>query len=125
MFIFVAPNLVCTNNIDSRGLFSGDMCEPSLQPDIVNLTCSIKFTGNIPPQLNWTRDGTEDVLNASTISILNNSKLSSSIIVQAAPRLNGSKFICKIGGDVSLDGVSSTGTIRSWMSPQILVIGAR
>jgi len=125
LFFCADQQLECSPDIGINGLVSGDICGLNLKPDYVNLTCSINFRGNIHPVLAWGQ-GNSQTLPESKTSVVTNSKVSSSMIVQATPQLNGSSFICTVSQDFAANADLPTLPVAmlppSWTSPPIQLI---
>jgi len=82
--------------MSADGVLGGDICQLGLQPDYIDFTCMVRYKGNIAPTLTWIQDG-EDSLTRVTTSVgdtENHSLLTSTAVVQANERMNGSSFTC-------------------------------
>ena len=71
-----------------------------LEPDSIELKCSVGYHGNIPPTLEWRHSSDPDVIVSSVID--NQSTRSNKIVVinsltrKSNIRLNGTNFICSV-----------------------------
>jgi len=82
--------------MSAEGMIGGDICQLGLQPDYINVTCSVNYKGNIDPTLAW-GDVPGDILSHSTSHVMfghNHMRVTSILIVQANEGLNGSTFAC-------------------------------
>jgi len=85
-------SLTCSDNISVDGVVGSDICELGLQPDYINNTCSVRFSGNVAPTLLWSKDDvtSRDVSNFTVPNL----RVTSTVIVKADEHRNGSQFTC-------------------------------
>ena len=77
------------------GILGGDICGMGLQPDIINMTCSVRYSGNIAPSLSWTHDSSADVLlNVTNCTLQSDERSVCTLIVSGREDINGSRFHC-------------------------------
>jgi len=92
---YSGKSLDCTHNMSVDGVVGGDICELGLQPDLINITCSVRFSGNIPPTLSWSHNSPRDIIYHSVAdNVVPNSRVTSIIVIQANNDMNGSRFSC-------------------------------
>jgi len=90
-------NLDCSHNMSEDGSIGADICQLGLQPDFINMTCRVRFRGNVPPGLLWSHGGTADVVPRDVINVLTpNLLVTSSVILQARDDVNGSQLTCSV-----------------------------
>jgi len=94
MYIFLGEHLDCTHNMSDDGVVGGDICELGLQPDYINNTCSLRFSGNVAPTLSWSHDNSEVISQVTTNVVVPNLRITTTVIVQATERIEGSRFTC-------------------------------
>jgi len=81
----------------SDGIVGGDICGLGLQPDYINMTCSINYRGSEAPTLSWSQDNGDDLTQHVTNSLVQNSTVTSTVLITANERTNGSWFTCSAG----------------------------
>jgi len=82
--------------MSAEGIIGGDICQLGLQPDYINVTCSVNYNGNIAPKLTW-HDARKGILSPDTsmVTLANNHlRFDSSVVVQVSKQMNGSTFTC-------------------------------
>jgi len=86
----------CTHNMSEDGSIGADICQLGLQPDYINMTCSVRFRGNVPPSLLWSHGGTADVFprDITNVVFISNQLVTSSVIIQVRDDVNGSQWTC-------------------------------
>jgi len=80
------------------GVVGGDICELSLQPDYINITCSLRFSGAniVAPTLMWHHNNTAIKSLNVTNTIVPNARVTSAVIVHANEEMNGSRIACSV-----------------------------
>ena len=48
---FPENNPTCNTNMSAIGYIGANRCD--IEPDIMNISCSVRYSGNIPPVLQW------------------------------------------------------------------------
>jgi len=114
----------CTHNISEDGIVGGDICGIGLQPDSVNLTCSINFRGNKAPELLWSRDNGDNVTRYITIRTVSNSIATSTVLISTNERMNGSSFICSMSMNERKYASVTTPHLENieWSSPVLKIL---
>jgi len=93
-------DFACSDSKSSDGVLLADLdCSPA--QDFIHMTCSVSYSGNLPPVLQWKRDGNvfvEDfktsVSNSNTDKI---SKATSTLLIRGSNRtMNGYRYTCSI-----------------------------
>jgi len=123
----IAKELECMDNLNADGVLTQSIiqtCGLYLQPDIINLTCSNSFRGNISPSLIWKKIGTQElaIQKPKTQTIINN-RVSSSLIIQANEQLSGQKFSCNVDCPVMINNTGSCNLFEGnkWISRSIVL----
>ena len=98
------------------GIVGGDICGMGLQPDIINMTCTVRFSGNVAPTMSW-RNNNLHVISANNVfnSKVPSSRLTSSMIIQATEQMNGSQITCSL----EMIGAHSVSQLPNWTSPSL------
>ena len=122
IYCFIDRNLICSHNMSEEGILGGDLC--GLGSDIINMTCSIRFSGNVTPELIWTHN-TDDVtaavsLDVNSFTLQNDLRQVSTMTVQAREDMNETRFTCS----VCRKRLSTTTTtkLKSWQSEKLNVL---
>ena len=108
------------------GILGGDICAMGLQPDIVNMTCSVRYSGNVAPSLSWTHDSSADVLLNVTNFTLQSDETSVTVctlIVSGREDMNGSRFHCSAQMIWNKSGATTTTDLPlNWTSDKLNVL---
>ena len=59
---FSEDNPTCHTNMSTIGYIGANRC--NIEPDIMNISCSVRYSGNIPPVLRWRKE------NSSRLNVL-------------------------------------------------------
>ena len=91
----------CKPNIDLSQVLVSNDC--GIEPDLIDITCSLAYYGNIPPVLEWRHSNDPRVIRSS-ISIDASSRVltTSRLTLQPHMRMHGTQFICSVR-DVVVD----------------------
>ena len=96
--IILVSKPTCESNSNLADVLVDNDC--GLEPDCIELTCSIGYHGNIPPALEWRHSSDPDVIVSSAMS--HQSTTSNKIVVinsrtrASNIRLNGTHFVCLV-----------------------------
>ena len=96
--IILVSKPTCESNSSLADVLVDNDC--GLEPDGIELTCSIGYIGNIPPALKWRHSSDPDVIVSNAIS--QQSTPSNKIVVISSRtrasniRMNGTHFVCSV-----------------------------
>jgi len=118
---FLGRNISGYHNISSGQVLFHDVCDLGLQPDFINLTCTINYRGFAPPVIKWTKNIC-NCLDASLVvsSQIVNSTVISTVIVPA--KLQADMSNLKYSCQVYINAESESSEL-SWSSPLFKSIG--
>ena len=87
---------ICQSNVGLHDVIGQNAC--NLKRDVVNLSCSVTYHGNIPPRIEWVR--IEDGINITgTISpVVSANTCTSTLILENDISLHNSAYACQING---------------------------
>jgi len=96
LFLFPGNQLKCTHNI-SDVMVATDICGLGLQPDYINVNCSVDYHGNKAPALKCNQ---EDAIPTTSSEITHPTNVSSritySLTMQVNNTMNGTHVSCHI-----------------------------
>ena len=118
------PVLSCSHNMSADGIFGGDICQLGQQPDYIELTCSHKYRGIIAPTLMFRQNCLKFGVNRTKTNVSHTEKhsvVTSTTVVQASERMNGSYFTCSTHMKWNKSSISNEylNLNISWTSPVI------
>ena len=85
---------MCKSNIRTDGFIGPNTC--GITPDVVELSCSIKFYGKIPPQVTWKKTGENLAPHGNMTSITSENNLTNVLKLAADLSLDNSSYSCQI-----------------------------
>ena len=88
-------DLICEVNVKSVALIDVHLCE-HLQPDVVNISCSARYTGGQSPNITWRNSDGELVVDNITNSDLPNYRVATSILVPSNISKKDARYTCEI-----------------------------
>ena len=114
--------LHCIHNINESGTVGGDVCGLNLQPDYIEMTCSINYRGNVAPTLLWDEIIDNHNITNDVIKKADNNKLAiSTAVIQAGEDMNGLQF----NSSVTMKWNISSRAVQlniTWSSPAIIIL---
>jgi len=84
--------------MSADGVVGGDICGLGMQPDHINMTCSVRFRGKVAPTLSWSHDNVSDASSMRHCNVTNvtipNSRVISTLVIRVNEALNASQCTC-------------------------------
>jgi len=113
--VLTGQSLDCTHNISEDGVISTDICGLG-PPDYINMTCSLRYSGNVAPTLSWSEDNVAVTAHKGTSLIIPNVQVTSTVVIEARKDMNCSRFMCSGRIIWSTDDATFTETNKTWTS---------
>src|SRR6218665_2309852 len=83
---------VCRSNKELDEVVGQNTC--GIEPDIVELECSVKYRGNIPPQMEWSKIG-QNISTPFPVSVVtSNNRFVSTLKLIGDIALSNSSYVC-------------------------------
>ena len=123
LFNLTDSDLQCTHNISESGILGGDLCELGLQPDCINMTCSIIYRGNVAPSLLWEKVINDQYITSDfTNKTSNNMVAISTVVRRVSDDMSGIQFICSASMIWNITTTAPVDLNITWRSPAIKLL---
>ena len=84
----------CSSNVSKDGAVGENTC--NIEPDVVEMTCSVKYRGNSSPSLAWRDEGTKSVIQSGVSSTSEPTRSNITLVMKASSTLNQHTFYCVV-----------------------------
>lgn len=86
---------MCDSNNDLDEIVGSTECAQPILPDQLQLTCSVTYSGNFPPQMKWRNVGSELQPNETRCNVRGN-RVMCNLTLEANHNMDASVYICEI-----------------------------
>jgi hypothetical protein len=93
--IILDSNLICEFDKEVNEIVGHTDCANPIAPDQLQLICSVTYTGNTPPKMEWKKVGSELLSNKTECGVRGNRMLCNAT-VESNRNMAGSVYICQI-----------------------------
>ena len=84
----------CSSNVSKDGAVGENTCD--IEPDVVEMTCSVKYQGNSSPSLAWRDEGTKSAIQSGVSSTSEPTRSNITLVMKANSTLNQRSFYCEV-----------------------------
>src|SRR5688572_30817759 len=92
-FCFQEDDPICQSNIELDEVIGQNTC--NIEPDEVELECSVTYHGNIPPQMEWKKVGENSSTQLEVSVVTSRNHFVSTLKLKGDIALNNSSYVCE------------------------------